>query len=804
MKVFCTLLSIPLFFTVNLSAQNTNTGTITGSVVDGSTKLPMEFVNTVLYSTIDSTLIKGTVTDKSGTFNLNNIPYGEYYIKCSFIGYKEKKISMFRIDAAQMSLNLGTIALIPSTVKLNEVVIAADKQIFETSIDRKVYNVDQDVTSKAGSASELLQNVPSVQVDIDGNVSLRGSSNVSIMLNGKTSPLMDNNAATVLQQMPANSIEKIEVITNPSAKYKPDGTSGIINIVLKKNATLGINGNITANAGNDSRFNGNLRLNYNPGDLNIYGSYSFRRDGRNRVTTDTRDQTDSASTVTHYNENLFSFARPVSHVFAAGLDDKPDELNSFGISGDYFHNTFTRTDNSKKILQDNNRIAVSNYDRDRIDYEYHNEFSVTSYLQHNFTNEDNKLRLEYNYSVSPEQEDNHFTNSYLLPSNPSTYDNTLIKQNDKRSQLSLDYSNPLTENSGLEAGYAGEFNSNDLDFHAETFDTSQQQFVNNAAESNRFLFDESINALYATYRQSFGQFGFMAGLRTEQANRTSDLANKDSVISDNYFNIYPSLHLSYKLNNVYELQLSYSKRTNRPRGEDLNPFPEYRDPRNVSAGNPGLLPEYIHSVEFGCQFQNDQFSILPSVYYRYAYNKFTSIVQALNDTTLLTTRQNLSSDQSGGMEVIVTATVGDLLTAHASANGFYEKIDASNLGYAENKSTTTWSSNLTLSLNLAKNSKLQINSNYNSSRLTPQGTFLPSYGVNMGFRQEMMEGKISLIFTVSDLFKTQKRQLELTTPLLNQTVVNTRDSRVAYLGFTYHLGIPAKKTKEEQIHYDDN
>ena len=205
-----------------------------------------------------------------------------------------------------------------------------------------------------------------------------------------------------------------------------------------------------------------------------------------------------------------------------------------------------------------------------------------------------------------------------------------------------------------------------------------------------------------------------------------------------------------------------------------------------------------------CQFQHDQVSVLPSLYYRYTYNKFTSLLQALNDSTLLTTRQNLSNDQSGGLEVVVSADVSEIGSAHLSANGFYEKIDASNLGYGGSKSITSWSSALTVSINLAKTSKVQINSNYNSSRLTPQGEFRPSYGVNLGLRQELSDGKVSLILTASDIFKTQKRQLELTTPLLNQTVLNTRDSRIVYLGFTYHLGLLPKKSKEEQLHYDDN
>jgi hypothetical protein len=275
-KQSCAILSLFLFISIHLFAQETKIGSITGLVIDDSTDHPLEFVNVALHNKADSTLVTGKVTDKMGKFNFTDVSPGEYYVKFSLIGYKEKTSPGFIIDPQHRKLNFGTVALVARTVNLDEVLITAEKSIFNNSIDRKVYNVGQDIMSKSGSASELLQNVPSVEVDIDGNVSLRGSTNVLIMINGNTSPLMQKNSATVLQQMPASSIEKIEVITNPSAKYRPDGTSGIINIVLKKSTGGGLNGDITGNLGNSSRYNGNFRINYDPGDYNIYASYGVR------------------------------------------------------------------------------------------------------------------------------------------------------------------------------------------------------------------------------------------------------------------------------------------------------------------------------------------------------------------------------------------------------------------------------------------------------------------------------------------------------------------------------------------------
>jgi len=800
----CPLLSFAIVFVSTLRAQEWNEGTIRGSVIDESTERPVEFVNIILRQKADSAIVMGKATDKTGKFDLAKVPVGEYFVTFSLLGYKIKSTPTFPIDLQHKHLNLGTVKLVATEVNLEDVLVTAQKSLYGASIDRKVYNVDQDLMSKTNSASELLQNVPSVQVDIDGNVSLRGSSNVLITLNGRTSPLMKRNSATALQQMSASSIERIEVITNPSAKYKPEGTSGIINIVMKKNTTLGINGNITANAGNQDRFNGNLRLNYNPGSLNIHGSYGVRKDSRNRINTDNRLQTDSASTLTFYNETLNSYARPLSHIVSLGFDYHLDEQNQFGCSGDYFYNSFTRTESADKLLHNSDRILINQYNRNRIDNEFEKEYNFTTFFEHNFPKEDHTLRLEFSAARAPDQEDNRYTNVYRLPVGPVTFDNTLIRDREKNTQITLEYANPLSEESNLEAGYAGEFINNDLDFHAEYFDEGQQKFITDLTKTNRFLYDESIHALYTTYKQSFEPFGLMAGVRVEHASIKSNPVTLNSTITNTYFSLYPTLHLSYKLSPLTELQLSYSRRTRRPDGDELNPFPEYRDPRNVTAGNPKLLPEYVHSIELGCQVQNDQVSILPALFYRYTYNRFTTVTLPINDTTLLTTRQNLSNDQSGGLELVVSANLSDLITVHGSANVFLSQINASNLGFSSKKSITTWSSTVTVDVKLSETSRLQVNSNYNSSRLTPQGEYSPSYVLNTGFRQELFEGNLSLVLTIADVFKTLRREYSLNTASLNQTVVNRRDSRIVYLGFTYRFGSRSKQSKEEQLRYDDN
>ncbi|MDP2886532.1 MAG: TonB-dependent receptor [Ignavibacteria bacterium] len=803
MKTRCMFAASALFFTCALFAQGRGGGVVSGLVKADSTNRPLEFVNVILLNQADSAIVTGTSTDSKGKFTIDNIPDGEYFLTYSLLGYKEKQPTLFRIDSKRPALNVGTISLVETALKLDGVTVTSQKVTFNNAIDRKVFNVQQDIMSKTGSVSELLQTIPSVQVDMEGAVSLRGSTNVLILINGKPSPLMGKSRADVLQQMPSSSIERIEVITNPSAKFKPDGTSGIINIVLKKEVSTGLNGNLTANGAAKSRYNANVSTNYNPGAFNIFGSYSFRQDDRNNYSTDTRVQRNEVTNApSYYKEDARSSSRPLSQNVTLGLDYRLGEIDRLGVSGNYHYRGFTREDISTKILTSNS-IVTNDYDRRRVDYEFEKETGITGYFEHQFKGEDHNLRLEFNAAQSPEVEDNHYTNVYRVPASPLAYDNTLNKQTEGKNQLTIDYTNRLTEHTMFEAGYDGEFNKRDMAFYGEYFDPNQRKFVEDVDRTNRFIYDEAIHAVYGTYENSFGLFSFIGGVRAEQAFIRSDLVTRDSIISNEYFNMYPTLHLAYRFSEAVQLQLNYSRRVNRPEGDDLNPFREYDDPRSIHSGNPRLKPEFIHSVEFGCELQNDNMTVVPSIFYRTKYNGFTTVVKPLNDSTLLTTRENLSSDQSAGFEMVVAGNVGNLFTANVSANAFYEQIDASNLGFGSGKSTVTWSGTLSGNVNLSKATMIQINSNYRSSRLTPQGENRPSFVVNLGFRQDLFDDKLSLIVTISDLLKTMNRKTDLNTSWLTQNVVSNRDSRIVYFGLTYHFGTPAKKSKEKELQYDN-
>ena len=798
----CYFVFIFIFAINTLFAQQGKTN-VNGTLVDKTSQQPIEFVTVVLLNKNDSTTIKGTITDKKGKFSIEEIPSGNYLIRYSYIGYNNFTAKDLKITGEKKYINLGIVELSVDAKKLNEVVVASAKTTLNTSIDRKVYNVDQDIMSKSGAASDILKNIPSVEVDIDGQVSLRGSANVLILVNGKISPLMGKSSAEVLQSLPANSIERIEVITNPSARYRPDGTSGIINIVLKKNTQLGWNGTVTANAGNKDRYNGNIAANYNPGKINLFGSYSLRQDNRKRTNKIDRIYFDSIGKLnSYYNEYNVSGLRPVTHFANLGMDYTFNERNSLGISGDYFYRKLTKHDVLNKFTYDDQNVLTDNYDRFRYDPEFEKQTSVTAFFEHKFKKEDQEIRVEYTGSQSEELEDNHYWNVYYLPVRPTDYDNTRIKQTDNENQLTIDYTLPINESSKLEVGYDGSFNKKDLDFYGEYYDTAQQKFIKDVFKTNLFLYKESIQAIYLTYQKSYKAFGYEAGLRAELVNIKGNLVTIDSLIKNNYFKLYPTLHLSYEIDDDNELQLNYSRRINRPDPDELNPFPEYRDPRNLQAGNPKLLPEIINSVEFGYKWKNKNYSFVPSVYYRYKTNGFTQVIKQINDSTLLTTSQNLANDQSAGLELIFSAKAGKVFTGNLSGNFFYNQIDASNLGYSQTKSIVSFSTNINTTFTVTKNSMIQLSANYRSARLTPQGKSYPRFVANIGIRQDMLKKKLALTLTVSDIFATGRDKRDFNTLYLNQTAVGRRDVQIFYIGASYRFGKTKKVTKEDKLQFE--
>jgi outer membrane receptor protein involved in Fe transport len=805
MRLFSVLpvLAVLVLLPGSLRAQVSAGGTVTGIVTDRSTRAPLENANVVLRSRADSTRVLGTTSGKDGGFTFARVPLGAYVVECSLIGHTSTRSPEFVLSPASPSADLRTLALRPSALMLDEVVIRSERSLFSHNIDRRVYNVSSDLMARSSTASDILQNIPSVQVDIDGNVSLRGSTDVMVLVNGKKSPLMGSTRADVLQQLPAATIDKIEVITNPSARFTPEGTSGIINIVMKKGAAAGLSGDVTGHLGAAGRHNENVSLGYNPGKLSLFGKYGYRKDSRRRMGTDERTFSATGPTQSYREDNAVTM-RPRVHMGNAGLSYRPDPNNALELSAEYFRRRPAQDGLATIVTRGAGSAVLTDFDRRETGGEAESEAGATASFEHDFAKDAHNLRLEANLSDSPEDEDSHFVEYWRTPARPNPEGNVLTRRKDRQGRLSLDYTNPVNDDSKLEAGYALELQREDLRSDADSLDVAQGTYRVDANRTYRFQLDQAIHAVYGTWEQSLGKFSALGGLRAEYATVTSDLVSRAERIDHTYSGLYPSLHLSFQASERGQVQLNYSRRIRRPEGHDLNPFPEYSNPYNVEEGNPRLRPESIHSLELGYRMRGDNFSFVPSIYYRYKRDGFTRLTTALNDSTFLRTMANLASDQSAGLEPVLTISRGRTLQANLNGNVFYEQIDASNIGYTARKSVVSWSGTFNVNFVPWSATMLQVTSNYRSARLTPQGTSRPSFVLNAGARQDLYGERFSLTLAVSDLLRTQRQDTRLDVSGIAQRMTNRRDSRVVYAGLTYHYGRPEKSDKKDKaIQYDD-
>ncbi len=779
-------------------AQKADAGSAAGTVVDQATRRAIEYAAIVLKDAHGG-VVQRTATDAKGAFSLATVPFGEYRIGYSLVGGDVHETPPFRIDAQHRAVDLGALALAADVLTMQRVDVTARKEAFYNSIDRKVYNVGKDLQSVAGSASDLLQNVPSVQVDVQGNVSLRGNDNVLILVNGKPSSLMSTtNRADVLAQMPADSIEKIEVITNPSAKYKPDGTAGIINLAVKRKHDSGYSGVVRGSVGNDSRSNFGLTANYNPGKYNVFGTVSVRQDDRLRTGEDIRRHLDSATnTFIATEQRTTEHMRPLSRLAQIGADYNLDDNNKVGASADYNYRTFFRTATVSNFARAADGTITGDYDRQRTDPEWQKTVSFTGTYDHTFADPGRELNAELKHERHWEQEDNHYTNIYRTPAGAASSDYTLIKPTETNNQLTVDYTQPFADGAKLEAGYAGEANKNDMDFRGGFYDPAANAWVVDAARTNRFIYRDTIHAFYATFGRPVGHFGFLAGLRMEQTNIDTDQATAHLTGKNDYFRVYPSLHLSYNLTDASQFQLNYSHRVHRPESDDLNPFPEYQDPYNLRAGNPQLRPEDTHSIEGGYQYRKDNTTYLATLYFRDTYHAFTTVSRYIDATTLLTTHENLASNRSGGLELGATRDLGPRASLNFSGNAYYSEVDASNLGYAARRSAIAWEAKLNATWHVTPTNLIQLNTNYRAKRLTAQGYRLPNFIANVGLRHDFKGRNTALVFTLSDVFNSLKERTVIDTPVLHDDVTGRRSSRIFYLGFIYDFGKPAKKPKND-------
>jgi len=776
-------------------------GTVSGTVTDAVTHEPLEYASVALRSRSDTTRVTGTLTDARGAFAFANVLSGSYIVECSMMGRKSWRSAPFAVGSAGVAL--GTIPLRASVMLLDEIEVRSERSLFHTDVDRRVYNVEKDVMAKSSTVSGLLRNIPSVQVDIDGNVSLRGSQDVMILVNGRKSTLMGaKTRADVLDQMSAATVSQIEVITNPSARFTPEGASGIINIVTKKSGGPGVTGDASGHLGTADRNNTNLTFGWHPGSMDVFATYSDRDDFKRRLGTDNR-VLPVAGTSRSYSEDSQVSSRPDVHMGSLGVTWHASKQDELELSSSYMYRR-PRRNGIATIVQQEGGSVLTDHDRVQTGHELQHEAELTAGYQHDFAKDNRTLRAEATLANMRETEFAHFVEHWRTPSRPDPASDIVLQDPARQGQFSLDYEDPLGKDTKLETGYALELSRQRADSDADSLDVAGGSYVPDPVRSYRFRLDQQIHAVYATLERPLGKLGLLAGLRGEYAIVQPDLLSGGSRITNRYAGLYPTLHLGYKTKSGRELQLSYSRRIKRPDVEDLNPFPTFTDPYNIEAGNPNLKPESTHSLELAWRVRWEHFAFLPSLYYRFKNDGFTKVTRAVNDSTFLRTVANLQQDQSAGIEPVVTFSLGRYAQGNVNGNVFYERIDASNLGFTGRRSVWSWSGVCNLAVTPRPGTFLEVNPTYKSARLTPQGDQRPSFVLNAGARQDFLGERLSLTVAVSDVFQTQRSDTNLDVGDIHQHVRNRRDSRIVYVGLGYHYGTPAKKSKDKGLEYDDS
>ena len=496
---FPRFLSLVLVLVSSLVARATDAGTVAGSVFDPATGRPAEYVTVSLQSTAGVAAGRTVVSDRQGVFRLENVPDGEYRVNYGAMGFDRRYSAVFTVEPGHRGIDLGPLTLAAAPVRMETVQVSTRREAFENSIDRKVYNVGRDIQSATGSASDLLQNIPSVQVDIEGNISLRGDENVLVLVDGKSSTAMGANRAAVLEQFPADMIERIEVITNPSAKYKPDGTAGIINLVLKKRHAPGYAGAVRVNLGTDRRANVNLTANYNPGPYNLRGNFSLRQDDRARVFASHRRHLDAGTnTFITTDQHTVEHSRPLSRIASAGVDFHPAEGTRLGFETNYNYRTFFREATQVNGSRDASGVVVSDYDRRRADPEFEKDVEFKATGEHDFAAAGRTLKLEVKRGRTTEQEDNHYTNIFRTPATAPTFDNVRITPEETNLEVGAEYEHPLDGGATLETGVSREQDRLDVD-HLGTFvDNATGALITDPVVTNRFIYESTLHALYGT------------------------------------------------------------------------------------------------------------------------------------------------------------------------------------------------------------------------------------------------------------------------------------------------------------------
>ena len=814
------LLTLLLFMPLAILAQTA--GTISGKIIDNENKEPLGFVTVALYPQGSSIPTSGCSSNDDGTFLINNVKAGDYTLQISFVGYltDSRKITV----TGNSKHNMGTIRLKSDKKMLKEIVVTEQRSQMSFEIDKRVFTVDQNIASTGGSASDVLADIPSVEVDNEGTVSLRGSESVTVWINGKASGLTSDNQGDILQQMPAGSIEKIEVITNPSAKHSPEGTAGIINIILKRDRKAGYYGSVQGGADSQGGYNASGNFNYSSGTLDAYAGVNYRN----------MEFENSGTTFTKYFGNPGSYQNQWSkgnhnpnNIFVrTGLTwrfTEKDEVytNLMGMYGGGKHtNDITAESgllNSDGSLGSVTEKRIRTTSQEGSPRMYNVEFGYT----HRWS-DSHFIDLSFGHHTWQQKRDaTYLQTTEILTSSAPAHKSYQFQTGDNKSsnfEIKLDYEYKINENNRVEAGYKADFsddNSPVITYNDESHSTPDINLY------NKFRYKQDTHAFYGTYSGRIGKLGYQVGLRGEYWNiktRSYGWSEEQSGAIPGYsqkdfFELFPSAFVSYEISKGQEIQLNYTRRLRRPWGGQLNSFQNISDSTNISFGNPNLTPEYSNAYEVNYIKNWKDHTLSISGYYRTTEDVIERISYS-QGKVIYTTSENVAQTQSAGLEIIGKNRLFKILDLTTTVNFFYYKLD--DFKYTiygqeitgEADENFSWNARMTASMMLPWGVTMQATGRYNAKRIVAQGHREPSYSVDLGLRK-MFNSKWSLSVNVRDLLDSRGWNSVTNNKNFYRDSDSSRGGRTFSFTLTYNFGNmkaqPPKRKPQEipNSGYDD-
>jgi outer membrane receptor protein involved in Fe transport len=775
LTVFTGLLTVLFSLLCNAEgalAQAPGNGVVKGIIIDSVSSAPVSFATIRIFKADDKKLINGDISHDAGDFALE-IPFGSYYAEIDFMGYESRTIKNLELSQQTSTADLGSIRLATSVSTLDEIVVQADKSTMELSLDKKVFNVGKDLANAGGSANDILMNIPSVSVDPEGGVKLRGSDNVRILIDGKPSGLVSFKGGSGLQQLQASMIERVEVITNPSARYEAEGMAGIINIVLKKERTQGFNGSFEVITGHPTNFGGAANLNYRHKKVNFFINYSiaYREQpgvgslyqevyDMDTIETGAGQEVYRGDTTFLLNQNTQGRIDGFNTNIRGGLDYYFDEKNILTVSYLYRRSAVTRVTN---IRYDDYLFDLSTMQgfttrrQDEEEVEPNSEYSLI--YKKSYKQKGHELSAEVKYLDNWESSQQLFTQNSFQPDgapNTSTLEKSFNDEFEKQWLFQVDYVKPIGKEGKFETGVRASFRDMVNDY-VVVRQNEQNEFEPLPGLDNVFLYDENIQAVYGILGNKTNKLSYQAGLRAEWTDvKTTLKETPDGVNPRKYANLFPSAHLTLDLPKDNALQVSYSRRVRRPFYNDLSPFMTFSDSRNFFSGNPDLNPEFSNVFEIGHIKYFEKGSFSSSIYYRDSKDKIDRIRTVDEMGNSVTITENLLSEKAAGVEFTSAYSPVSWWKLDFNFNLFHAEIDGSNIVASYKTTTYSWFARQTSRFTLPKNFDIQVRGNYEAPQNTAQGKRKSLYYADLSLSKDVLKGRGTINFNILDVFNTRR------------------------------------------------